>query len=137
MPKKVKAQAEPKRQAVPKGQTKPKRRALLKAQPKPKRQAVPKEGAQKFLAIVPEEYIFWCCDGSTFRDIKELADGLAAMSEDVFTSHVNSEKNDFYNWVRDVIKDEELASELAAATTRLQAADCVSDRVALLIDRLA
>jgi histidinol-phosphate/aromatic aminotransferase/cobyric acid decarboxylase-like protein len=108
-----------------------------KAKAKTKKRTILKEQAQQFLAKVPEENIFWCCDGTTFRDIKELADALAAMSEDVFIRHVNSEKNDFYNWVRDVIGDEELADELVAAKTRAEAAGCVSARFALLTASLA
>ena len=104
----------------------------VKSQAKPKRQTIPKERAQKFLAKVPEEHIFWCYDGTTFRDMKELAEGLAAISDDVFAHHVNSEKNDFCNWVRDVIEDDELASELVAATTKLQEVGCVTSRVAFL-----
>ena len=117
-------------------QAKPKRQTTKKEPAKLKKQVVPKEQAQKILAKVPEEYIFLCSDGNTFRDIKELADSLMVMSDDVFARHVNSEKNDFYNWVRDVIRDEELAQELLIAATRLQTADCLSTRIALLTDCL-
>jgi hypothetical protein len=109
----------------------PKKQTAAKAQAK--KPTVPKERAAKLLAKVPEENIFWCYGGATFRDLGELAQGLAAMSDEVFGHHVNAEKNDFCNWIRDVIADAELAGELAAATTRLQAADCVSARVALLL----
>ncbi len=108
----------------------------VKSQARPKEQAQLKEQAQKFLAKVPEEHIFRCYDGSAFRDMKELAESLAAMSDDVFAHHVNSENNDFCNWVRDVIEDDELASELVAATTRLQAVGCVNSRLALLTGSL-
>ena len=108
----------------------------IKSQAKPKRQTIPKEKSQKLLSKVPEEYIFWCYGGATFRDMKELAEGLVAMSDDVFAYHVNSEKNDFCNWVRDVVQDDELASDLARATNRLQAAEYVTSRMALLTGSL-
>jgi hypothetical protein len=104
----------------------------VKSQVKPKKQTVSRERERKLLEKVPEERIFWCYGGATFRDMKELADGLVAMSDDIFAYHVNSEKNDFCNWVRDVIEDQELAAQLLAATARLQAASCVSARVTLL-----
>ncbi|MBN1367088.1 MAG: hypothetical protein JW967_04105 [Dehalococcoidales bacterium] len=104
----------------------------IKSQVKPKRQTIPKERSQKLLAKVPEEHIFWCYGGTTFRDLKEMAEGLVAMSDDVFAYHVNSEKNDFYNWVRDVIEDNELANALLRAASRLQAAECVATRITLL-----
>ena len=39
------------------------------------------------------------------RDVK-------SMNEDTFRHHVNKEKNDFSNWVKEVIKEEDLAKEL-------------------------
>ena len=80
----------------------------------------------------PEEAIFRCHDGRTFRDMKELAEGLAAMSDDTFAYHVNSERNDFSKWVRDVIRDEKLADDLAKAKNRTQAAKYVNPRLAVV-----
>ena len=100
---------------------------------KVKKQELSKEQAQKFLSKVPEEHVFWCRDGNIFRDMKELAEGLVKMSDEVFAYHVNSEKNDFSNWVRDVLKDEKLASDLATATSRVQAAGYVATRLSFLI----
>ena len=98
-----------------------------------KSQEISKEQAQKFLSKVPEEYVFWCYDGSIFRDMKELAEGLVTMSEEVFAYHANPEKNDFSNWIRDVIKDEKLANDLAQSTSKVQAAGCVATRLTYLI----
>ena len=103
---------------------------------KVKSQAKLKEQADKFLAKVPAEYVFWCRDGSIFGSMKKLAEGLVAMSDETFAYHSNSEKHDFSNWVRDVIKDEKLASELAMAINRLQAAQYVAARVTFLIGRV-
>ncbi len=99
------------------------------AERQPARARAPHE---KRLAPVPEQYVFYCCDGSIFRDMEELAAGLAAMTDEAFTYHSNAEKRDFSNWVRDIIEDIELANDLAMARSRLQAADCVADRIILL-----
>jgi hypothetical protein len=110
-----------------------------KVKPQAKAKKPPEKQHEKqvgrLLVRVPVEYVFWCHDGRMFADLRELAEGLVAMSDDTFAYHVNPEKNDFYNWIRDVIEDTELASELAAASTRLQAAGCVSARVALITDK--
>jgi hypothetical protein len=98
-----------------------------------KSQEISKEQAQKFLSKVPEENVFWCYDGRIFKDMKELAEGLVKMPDEVFAYHANSEKNDFSNWVRDVIKDEKLADDLAQATNKAQAAGCVATRLTYLI----
>ena len=91
---------------------------------------------EKLLAKVPEESIFRCHDGRTSKDMKELAEGLVSISDDTFAYHVNSEKNDFSKWVRDVIRDEKLASDLAKATNRTQAIGYVTARLVALSRRL-
>jgi hypothetical protein len=88
--------------------------------------------AEKKLARVPEHYVFYCCDGGVYGDLEELAAGLAAMTDEAFAYHSNREKQDFCNWVRDVIEDIELANDLAMAASRMEAADCVSDRILFL-----
>jgi hypothetical protein len=103
---------------------------------KQKQEAKLKYDAQKFLAIVPEEYVFWCHDGRILKDMKELGEALAAMADETFAYHSNSEKNDFSNWVRDVISDEELASDLTLATNRVHATEHVTARLAFLTSKV-
>jgi hypothetical protein len=96
---------------------------------KVKPQAKAKKKPGKPLAKAPAEYVFWCRDGGVFTDLSELAEGLAAMSDETFAYHSNLEKHDFSNWIRDVIGDEQLADEVEMITSRLQAAACVMDRI--------
>jgi len=95
-----------------------------------------KEEAKKFLADVPEEHVFRCCDGGIFSNLKELKDGLGSMTDESFACHSNAEKNDFSNWVTDVIGDKKLAADLRKAVTRTQAAKQVASKVAILSKRL-
>jgi hypothetical protein len=101
-----------------------------------KSQAKQKEQAKRFLAPVPDENIFWCHDGKAFKSLQDLANGLEAMSDETFAYHSNEVKKDFSNWVRDIIKDEELASDLASAGSRTEAAVYVSARVTFLSSKL-
>jgi hypothetical protein len=41
-------------------------------------------------------------NGEILKNLKELKDSLYYMSDEVFNYHVNREKNDFYNWAKDV-----------------------------------
>jgi hypothetical protein len=93
---------------------------------------VTKQDAEKLLANVPEDHSFWCNDGRVFRNIRDLSDGLANMSDETFAYHVNDEKNDFSNWLKDVIEDEKLAEDLESPITRQDAAKRVNDRVTFL-----
>lgn len=90
------------------------------------------ERLPNLLAKVPAEHVFRCYDGKVFTDMKELAEGLAAMSDETYARHANPSGNDFCNWVRDVLKDEKLASDLAGANTRLEAVGIVTSRLAFL-----
>lgn len=98
----------------------------------PKIQRIQKSEAEKFLANVPEQYVFWCNDGRVLRDMKELGEALTSMADETFAYHSNEAKKDFSNWVRDIIGDEKLAKDLEKPLTRAQAAKIVADRVALL-----
>ncbi len=88
--------------------------------------------AQKLLGDVPEDKVFWCQDERTLKNLQDLEVALKEMSDETFRYHSNENKNDFSNWVRDVIGDDKLAGELWNSLTRTQAARFVADRVAYL-----
>ncbi len=95
-----------------------------------------KYDAQKFLAIVTEEYVFRCHDGRVLKNMKELEEALATMADETFAYHSNSEKKDFSNWVRDIVGDEKLAKDLESTLDRNQAARIVASRVDILTEAL-
>lgn len=94
-----------------------------------------KEDAAKYLAVVPEERAFRCNDGTVFKSMKELRDGLANMSEETYSYHVNDTKNDFIRWVGEVLGDKALAAELQATVSRAEAAHKVGGRIIRLSRR--
>ncbi len=94
------------------------------------------QDAKKWLADVPEEYVFWCCDGRTMRNMLELAEALNTMMDEVFAYHANQQKNDFSTWVRDIIRDDRLADDLLQVSSRTAAAVIVTQRAASLGDSL-
>jgi hypothetical protein len=95
-----------------------------------------KQDAERLLANVPEQHVFWCCDGRVLRNMKELGEALANMTDETFAYHSNEEKKDFSNWVRDIIKDEKLARDLEKSLSRTQAAKSVAERIAFLSGKL-
>lgn len=86
----------------------------------------------KILAAVPDEYVFRLCDGRVLKDMKALSEALADMPEETFAFHVNSEKNDFAKWVKDIICDDRLADDLMRSKDHFQAARAVSLRISTL-----
>lgn len=98
---------------------------------------ISKPKARSLLANVPEEYVFWCINGHILRNMRELRDEFGSMSNESYVFHTSGEKNDFSNWVADIIKDEELARDLRNAPDQAWAAKTVAGRVDTLAKKLA
>ena len=67
--------------------------------------------------IKPEEY-FYLKNGRILKNLYELTNSLASMDDEIFRFHVNNEKNDFSEWIRHVLKDEELANQVSRLRNR-------------------
>jgi hypothetical protein len=85
-----------------------------------------------FLEDVPERYAFFLKDGKKLLNIEELAKALRKMEHDVFYHHVNDERHDFHNWVRDVVLDLELAEKLLNARNPEDAKKIIDARIKLI-----
>lgn len=83
----------------------------------------------QYLQDVPAENAFWVQDGRVLKNLDELHMALSEMSDETFQHHVNDEKNDFHNWVRDIVNDQMLAKELAKVKDRKAAHKRVKARV--------
>lgn len=84
---------------------------------------------KKILVNAEPEKCFWACDGQIFKNVKELAEGLKKMNDEVFKHHVTKEKNDFAKWVKDVFKEEKLALDLSSAKTAKAAAKKIEVKI--------
>ena len=96
---------------------------------------VMKEDADKRLADVAKESAFWCNDGRTVKNMRDLQEALEQMSDEVYAFHANAEKNDFSIWARDVLMDERLYLDLSRSADRSEAAKRVAARVTVLSSR--
>jgi len=77
-----------------------------------------KKTKQKVTIINAEnELCFWVNNGPILRNLKDLKNALKKISEETFKYHVNKEKNDFANWVKNVLGDKILANKLAKIKT--------------------
>ena len=88
--------------------------------------------ATRMLSDIDGDRRFFCQDGHVIKNLAELVDCLNRMPEDVFHYHVTPEKNDFSNWIRDVLGDEILAGKLTNARTPLEASKIVANKMAWL-----
>jgi hypothetical protein len=75
---------------------------------------------KKILKNVKPEFYFKLIDGSEIKNLLELADALDRMTDDVFYYHVNEQRNDFSNWVRDVFNEKDLAESIEKLNNKLE-----------------
>jgi hypothetical protein len=94
--------------------------------------AMTKTVAVARLGEVSEDKRFWCHDGRVIQSLPDLKATLEQMPDEVFGYHANEAKNDFSNWVRDVIGDEKLARDLQKRATKAAAARSIAGRIAWL-----
>jgi len=88
------------------------------------------------LQDVETEKYFKLHMGDELKSLEELRDALKTMSDDTFRHHVTKDRNDFANWVKDVIKDIRLADDLQHIKTRETALQRVKDRIHWLEEEL-
>lgn len=71
-----------------------------------------KKDHKKILENVSPDKIFFVCDGSTLSNLRDLANALKTMNDGTFSYHANANKNDFSNWINDVLHDSALAKKI-------------------------
>lgn len=94
---------------------------------------IKKEDAKRILSDVNPAKAFWLRDGRTLKNIGELSKALKDMKNEVFEHHVNKDKNDFANWIRDVQQDKELADQLCKVKSKPTVEKMIHDRISQLI----
>jgi len=97
---------------------------------------ISKEEANRRLGDVPDEKCFWCNDGKLIKNPGELEKALNDMSDETFRYHSGEGRNDFSNWIRDVVGDDKLARDLSKAKSRIQASKAVSQRLSFLRNKI-
>lgn len=88
--------------------------------------------ARRILSKAPFQVSFWLCTNEQLRSLEELSVALKKASDDVFRYHVNRDKNDFEAWIRETIKDKELAREISRIKTRATLIRKLDERIAEL-----
>jgi hypothetical protein len=90
-----------------------------------------KEDAKKAISEVHPDVRFWLCDGTTLKSLQELHDALAIITDEAYVYHANDDRNDFANWVNDILDDEVLARKLIGKNKK-EALAIVDERIVWL-----
>ncbi len=77
---------------------------------------ISKKQAKEFLRDV--ENAFFLNDGRILYSVEQLLNSLNDMSDETFKHHVNKEKNDFRNWIVDIIGDKRLGKDIAKSKSK-------------------
>jgi len=96
------------------------------------KRTVPAVVAKGIMAKVPQHLSFWLCTNENLRTLADVSEALSKANDDVFRYHVNRDKNDFEAWIRDVVRDKDLAREIARVKTRETLIRKISERLAEL-----
>lgn len=79
--------------------------------------------AKRYLAeATPAWKAFWFHNGPVVRSLSQMAAIMPKVSPETFGHHVAAGKNDIAAWVKDVIGDQQLATDLVQA--KAQSAMC-------------
>lgn len=93
---------------------------------------IKKEQAEKLLSDVGSGVVFFLHSGGVLKSMSELHQALKAMPKETFCFHVTKERNDFANWIRDIIGDVDLAKSLTRIRTKGTAVKKIGDRIKAL-----
>ena len=77
-----------------------------------------KSAPKKALKKAHGEQQFFLADGKVISDLISLADAFDGMMDEVYYHHVCDGRNDFANWVGEILKEEKLAEELMSAGSK-------------------
>lgn len=94
------------------------------------------EDAERILSDVRPEQCFWVNNGPIVRNLQEMANALTYMKDETFKHHVNEQKNDISNWVMDVLKDEELASNIMKVSSKEKILNKIKKKINFLEKRI-
>ena len=98
------------------------------AKPKSKKKVYVKIKNQ-ILGEAPQECEFYLSDGRRLKSVYELIDALESMSDEIFKEHVNSAKNDFSSWIKDVFKEPNIAKDLKKIQNRIETQKALMKRL--------
>jgi hypothetical protein len=87
------------------------------------------QGYNRGLKKVPAHMAFITHDCRRIYNLFELAYALEEMDSGTFAHHVSESNNDFYNWIKDAIKDNELAVRIWKDKTSNDMAATVAERI--------
>ena len=89
------------------------------------KKVVKKSVTKKTFVYAHDSESFWLSDGQILNSLVALKDALGKMDKTTYAHHVTASKNDFAEWVEQVLDDTECAQSLRGAKTATAAKSVV------------
>ncbi len=70
------------------------------------------------LKKIKKEHHFILRDGRRIKNLEELTHFLKFMDESTFKHHVTNDKNDFADWIKNIVEDNELANNIKGSKSK-------------------
>lgn len=67
---------------------------------------------QNFKESVPKDKSFYFCNGKSARSLVEFLNILESLTTEEFKHHVNKERHDFANWIRNAVGNKKIADHI-------------------------
>lgn len=87
---------------------------------------MPIKKKEKILIDAPEDACFWVNNGPVLKNLAELRQAFAEMTDEQFEFHAKKDENDFAKWVCEILGEEELGKKISKAKTKKGAANVVA-----------
>lgn len=82
------------------------------------------------MVIKNSEQYFYTCDNTALKNIKEMLEWMKNSTDESFSNHINSDKNDFTGWVLTILKDGVLSKKIDKLKDREEVVRAIENRLA-------
>ena len=80
------------------------------------------------MAIKSEHY-FYASNGAVLKSKGELLEFLENVDDQVLQDHVNTQRNDFANWTKAILKDKKLAKKMQANSSKEMMCNAIKESI--------
>ncbi len=94
------------------------------------------EDIKKILSNVSDFESFWFCNNTVASSLEELSKLLLEIDDTTFRYHLHKNKNDYEDWIKNIIGDEEFSKEISRVKTRVTLSKKIEERVDFLKKQL-
>ncbi len=87
---------------------------------------------KKILSEVSDFESFWFCNNTVANSLESLSKLLLEVDDSTFRYHLHKNKNDYEEWIKTIIGDEEFSKEISRVKTRITLSKKIQERVLFL-----